>query len=141
MALKAVIGTKSGKCYQKELSATEAESLYSRVLGEEIDGQPLGLSKVTLQITGGSDVDGFPMRKDLPGTKRKRILVSKGTGFKGKLRKKRFGGLRIKKSFAGNTIFENTHQVNLKVVKGEDEIHKVFAPAPEETQGEEKAKE
>lgn len=131
MALKIVIGTKSGKSYQKELSAEEAEALHSRVLGEEINGELLGYTGVTFLITGGSDADGFPMRKDLPGTKRKKILLTKSIGFKGKLRGKRFGGLRYKKTIAGNTVNENTHQLNLKVTKGDSVIEKAFAPAEE----------
>ena len=132
MALKLVMGTKSGKTYQKELSPQEAETLYGRVLGEEIQGDSLGFSGVTLLITGGSDKEGFPMRKDLPGTRRKSIMIGKSLGFKGKLRKKRFGGLRIKKTVSGNTVYESTHQLNLKVLKGEDALAKAFAPAPEE---------
>ena len=139
--MKVVIGTKSGKTYQKELSGNEAEALYGRVLGEELRGELLGFSGVTFTIRGGSDAQGFPMRKDLPGTNRKQILITKGTGFKGKLRGKRFGGLRVKKTVAGNTVFEKTHQLNLMVNKGEDVIAKAFAPAPEETPQAPKAEE
>lgn len=131
MAIKVVIGTKDGKSYQKELSEQEAESLYGKVLGEEIRGELLNFSGVTLTITGGSDAQGFPMRKDLPGTRRKSILTGKSTGFKGKLRGKRFGGLRVKKTMAGNTIHEKTHQLNLKVVKGDKVIADAFAPKEE----------
>lgn len=131
MAIKLVMGTKSGKTFQKELSSEEAESLYNRVLGEELNGELFGYSGVSFQIKGGSDSQGFPMRKDLPGTQRKSILISKSTGFKGKLRGKRFGGLRIKKTVAGNTVYEKTHQLNLQVIKGEKELVKAFAPAEE----------
>lgn len=131
MAIKIVIGTKGGKSFQKEVSAEEAESLYGRVLGEELKGEVLGFSGVTFTITGGSDANGFPMRKDLQGAKRKKVLVTKGTGFKGKLRGRRFGGLRYKKTLAGNTVHENTHQLNLKVMKGDAAIEKAFAPAEE----------
>ncbi|MCA9496239.1 MAG: 30S ribosomal protein S6e [Nanoarchaeota archaeon] len=139
MAIKVVIGTKSGKTYQKELSNEESEALYGKVLGEELNGELLGFSGVKLLITGGSDASGFPMRRDLNGTKKKRILITKGTGFKGKLRSKRFGGLRIKKMVAGNTVFEKTNQLNLKVLKGDATIEKAFAPeekAPETPSGE-----
>jgi len=129
MAIKVVMGTKSGKAFQKELSSEEAESLYNRVLGEELNGELFGYSGVTFKITGGSDAQGFPMRKDLTGTKRKSILITKSTGFKGKLRGKRFGGLRIKKTIAGNTVHEKTHQLNLQVLKGEKALEAAFAPA------------
>ncbi len=128
MALKIVVGTKSGKSYQKELSSQEAEALYGRVLGEELNGDILGFSGAKLKITGGSDAQGFPMRADLPGTNRKRILIAKSTGFKGKLRGKRFGGLRVKKSIAGNTVNVKTHQLNIKVISGDEAVEKVFAP-------------
>ena len=137
MAIKLVIGTKSGKCYQKELSTQEAESLYGKVLGETINGELLGFSGVELELTGGSDIDGFPMRKDLHGPNRKKVLLTKGVGFKGKLRGKRFGGLRVKKTICGNTIHNKIHQVNVKVVKGEQVIEAAFAPAVEETPAEE----
>ncbi len=129
MGLKIVMGTKSGKTFQKELSDTEAEALHSRVLGEELDGNLLGYSGAKFVITGGSDSEGFPMRKDLPGTQRKKIMITKGLGFKGKLRGKRFGGLRVKKTVSGNTVSKKTHQLNLKVVKGDSIIEKAFAPA------------
>jgi small subunit ribosomal protein S6e len=129
MAIKVVIGTKSGKCYQKELSQEESESLYGRILGEEINGELIGFSGVKFLLTGGSDASGFPMRKDLPGIRKKKLLLSKGIGFKGKLRGKRFGGLRIKKTVAGNTVYEKTHQLNLKVLTGEEVITKAFAPS------------
>ncbi|USN43944.1 MAG: 30S ribosomal protein S6e [Candidatus Woesearchaeota archaeon] len=131
MAIKAVIGCKNGKSYQKEFSQEESESLNARVLGEEFDGSIVGFSGVTFQITGGSDAEGFPMRKDLNGTNRKQILLAKGVGFKGKLRKKRFGGLRVKKTIAGNTVYKKTHQLNLKVVKGDEVVEKAFAPQEE----------
>ncbi len=136
MAIKVVIGTKTGKCFQKELSQEESESLYNRILGEELNGELLGFSGVTLKVTGGSDASGFPMRADLPGTGKKSLLITKGVGFKGKLRGKRFGGLRVKKTVAGNTINEKTHQLNLKVIKGDKVVEAAFAPA-EETKTEE----
>ena len=133
MAIKIVIGTKSGKCYQKELSQQEAEALHGRTLGEEINGELIGVSGAKFLLTGGSDADGFPMRKDLPIAGKKKLLLRKGVGFKGKHRGKRFGGLRLKKTVAGNRIYEKTHQLNLKTTKGEKEVEKAFAPPQEES--------
>ncbi|MFT4244040.1 MAG: S6e family ribosomal protein [Candidatus Woesearchaeota archaeon] len=132
MAMKLVIGTKKGKCYQKELSQEEAESLYGKVLGETINGELLSFSGVELELTGGSDINGFPMRKDFHGSNRKKVLLTKGVGFKGKLRGKRFGGLRVKKMVCGNTLHSKIHQINAKVVKGEEAVEAAFAPAPAE---------
>ena len=131
MAIKLVMGTKSGKTFQKELSSTEAESLFGRVLGEELNGEMFGYSGVKFTISGGSDAQGFPMRKDLTGTSRKSLLIAKSTGFKGKLRGQKFGGLRIKRTVAGNTVDEKTHQVDLGVTEGAESLETAFATAEE----------
>jgi len=131
MTIKIVIGTKSGKCFQKELSQEESESLYGKVLGEEFNSEIIGITGAKFLITGGSDASGFPMRKDLNGINKKKLLITKSTGFKGKLRGKRFGGLRIKRTVAGNTVYEKTHQLNIKVTKGDKVIIDAFKPAVE----------
>lgn len=132
MALKVVIGTKSGKAFQKELSGEEAEALVGRVLGDELNGESIGISGAKFQLTGGSDSSGFPMRKDVRDKPRKKILITKSLGFKGKLRGKRFAGVRIKRTVAGNMIHAKTHQLNLKTISGDDKVEKAFAPAVEE---------
>ena len=131
MTIKIVIGTKSGKCFQKELSQEESESLYGKVLGEEFNSEIIGITGAKFLITVGSDASGFPMRKDLNGINKKKLLITKSTGFKGKLRGKRFGGLRIKRTVAGNTVYEKTHQLNIKVTKGDKVIIDAFKPAVE----------
>lgn len=131
MVMKIVIGTKEGKCYQKELSSEEAEALYGKTLGEEFNSEVIGITGAKFLITGGSDANGFPMRKDLPMAGKKKLLITKGIGFKGKLRGKRFGGLRVKKTVAGGIVYEKTHQLNVKTVKGDAAVEKAFAPAEE----------
>jgi len=68
------------------------------------------------------------MRKDLPGMNKKKILMTKGLGFKGKLRKKRFGGLRVKKIVAGNMVCDKTNQLNLKCTAGDEIIEAAIVP-------------
>jgi small subunit ribosomal protein S6e len=108
---KAVINDpKDGKSYQTSVTGHHANSLIGKKIGDVIDGIFVGLPGYKLQITGGSDKDGFPMRKDLPGPRRKKLLISKSTGFNPLER-----GLRQKKSVRGNTVAPDTLQVNLKV--------------------------
>jgi small subunit ribosomal protein S6e len=52
------------------------------------------------------------MRKDFPGIGRRRLLLTKGVGFKPKE-----NGLRRKKSIKGNTINQNIVQINMGVTK------------------------
>jgi len=52
------------------------------------------------------------MRHDIPGSARRRLLLSRGLGYKPKER-----GKRKKKSVRGNTINQQIVQVNMKVMK------------------------
>ncbi|HEY4704725.1 MAG TPA: 30S ribosomal protein S6e, partial [Thermoplasmata archaeon] len=99
-----------------------ANALVGRKLGEEIDGLFVGLPGYKLAITGGSDKDGFPMRRDLPGPRRRRILLSGGVGFHPPR-----SGMRKKKTVRGNTISPDTLQLNLKItVRGPKTIEDAF---------------
>lgn len=124
---KVVIGTKEGKCVQKELNEDQSQSLLDKKIGDSISGDLIGLQGYDLLITGGSDYCGIPMRKDVPGIARKKILTVVGTtGVKGFYGVKKGGkvitkkikkGIRIRKTVCGNTIHQKTAQVNLKVTK------------------------
>ena len=141
MAMKIVIGMKSGKSYQKELTKDTAEHLYGKKLGDEIKGDLVEFSGAVFKICGGSDEAGFPMRSDVLVAGRKRILTKRGVGFKGKTRGKSFDGLRVRKTVSGAIVYEKTHQLNLKCISGEDIIEKAFAPKVEENQEEVKSDE
>ena len=90
-------------------------------IGGKFDGSMIGLNGYVLQITGGSDTEGFPMRRNLPGTARKKLLLSGGVAYKSKR-----NGVKKRKSVRGNTISEDISQINVKVVengpKGIDEL-------------------
>jgi len=104
--------TKSGKSYQVQVTGHHANSLIGKKIGDEVDGIFISLPGYKLNITGGTDKDGFPMRKDLPGMGRRRLLLTEGKCFKPKE-----GGMRKKKSVRGNTINQDIVQINMKVVK------------------------
>lgn len=108
---KAVINDgKSGNTYQVNVTGHHANSLIGKKIGDVVDGIFVGLPGYKLTVTGGSDKDGFPMRKDLPGPRRKKLLVVRGHGFNTPEI-----GLRKKKSFRGNTIAPDTVQLNMKI--------------------------
>src|SRR5207302_8718693 len=78
---KAVIADpKSGKSYKRDITGHYANALIGKKLGDDLDGLYVGLRGYKLQISGGSDKDGFPMRHDLPGPRGKGLLVSRGVG-------------------------------------------------------------
>jgi small subunit ribosomal protein S6e len=103
---------KNGKSYQVPVAGHHANSLVGKKIGDEVDGIFISLPGYKLQITGGTDKDGFAMRRDLPGISRRRLLLSEGLGFKPKE-----NGMRKKKSVKGNTVNLDIVQINMKVVK------------------------
>lgn len=129
-----VSNPETGKSYQKELEAVQEKTVHGKRIGDSIKGDTLGLVGYELELTGGSDQQGFPMRVDLHGTSRKRLLLSGGPGYKTKRK-----GERKRKSIRGNTFANDIAQVNLKVVKaGKDKLEKLFGKAEEKPKAEEK---
>ncbi|MFW5928220.1 MAG: 30S ribosomal protein S6e [Thermoplasmatota archaeon] len=103
---------KEGKSYQTTVDGHHANSLIGKRIGDEVDGIFVGLPGFKLQVTGGSDIDGFPMKKNIPGPARKKVLGKGGIGFNIKE-----GGVKRKKTVRGNTISTNVNQVNMKIIE------------------------
>ena len=120
---KAVISDpKSGKTYSRTIAGHYASALIGKKIGDEVDGLFVNLPGYKLKITGGSDKNGFPMRHDVPGPRRRNVLVSGGIGFHPVRR-----GLRKRKNLRGNTISGDILQLNLKITqKGPKSIEDAF---------------
>ncbi len=90
-------------------------------IGDTIKGGLVGFPNYEFKITGGSDSSGFPMRRNVHGPVKKKILVSKrGTGYKPKRK-----GQKRRKTVRGNEITFDMTLINLSVVKyGETELFK-----------------
>ncbi len=95
-----------------EVEGTRAVPLIGKRIGETIDGSVVGLSGHKLQVTGGSDKDGFPMRPNIHGGVRVRAILSGGVGFHSKRQ-----GERRRKTLRGNVITEEIVQINMKIVE------------------------
>ncbi len=133
MVFKIVLSDpKSRKAYQKDADET-GSGLAGKKLGETVTGDFLGLTGYELQITGGSDKDGFPMRRDMEGIGRKKALLSSGPGFHPKIK-----GQRKRKSIRGNTVSAQIAQINMKIVKhGEKSVEELLGVKPKEKKAEE----
>ena len=107
--LKVVISEKATS-YARTVTDAQVSSLLGRRIGETVGGDAIGLPGYTLKITGGTDKSGFPLRGDLPGARQVRVLVGEGVGFHAPRR-----GMRKRRTFRGNTVSEDTVQVNLAV--------------------------
>ena len=105
---KLTISDIKGKSLSKELKDSDANPLLGLQLGNETDATVVGLSG-KIKLTGGSDKSGVPMRNDIHGAARKRVLLSKGVGLPDAEH-----GVRIRKLIRGNTISEEIYQINCK---------------------------
>ncbi|MDD1774251.1 MAG: 30S ribosomal protein S6e [Methanobacterium sp.] len=121
MAFKLVIS--EGKdSHQLEVPATESKPLVGLRIGEEFDASNIGLNGYTLKITGGSDKNGFPMKKDVDGPRRIKSLLAGGTGFKPKR-----DGQRRRKTVRGNTVSDDIVQISAVVAqKGKKSIEELL---------------
>jgi small subunit ribosomal protein S6e len=127
---------KTGLTIQKEVKDPAAKSFLGLKLGDSIKGETIDLKGYEFEISGGSDDCGFPMRKDVLGVSRKRILAYVGTG----LRKKEKGMLR-RKTVCGNTVHAKIAQINLKATKiGTDNIFGEAKTKAEKTKADREAK-
>ena len=95
-----------------ELEETRAAPLIGRRIGEVIDGSVVDLQGHKVQIMGGSDKDGFPMRRDVHGGVRRRVILSGGIGFNPQNE-----GERRRKTVRGNVITDEIVQLNMKIVE------------------------
>ena len=105
---KLTISDINGKSLSKELKDSDANPLLGLQLGNETDATVVGLTG-KLKLTGGSDKSGVPMRSDVHGSARKRVLLSKGVGLNDTEH-----GVRVRKLIRGNTISEEVYQINCK---------------------------
>jgi small subunit ribosomal protein S6e len=119
---------KSGKAYQVELKDAGANRFLGHRIGDKIDGAVLGLPGYSIVVTGGSDREGFPMRADLPGSRRRRLLVAGGTGYHPSAE-----GKKRRKSVHGKDISADVGQINVKIVEsGAKPVEELLGTASKE---------
>ena len=106
----AVSDPEDGTTYQVDVSDQDANRFIGREIGEEVDGNAVGLEGYTLEITGGSDDAGRPMREDVRGADLQSVLLEGGTGFN----PNRDGeGKRV--TIRGREVGDATRQINAVV--------------------------
>lgn len=117
------ISAADGEFKSESRKITLDENRFSRLegmkIGDTVRGGLIGFPNYEFIITGGSDSSGFPMRKDIHGPVKRKILVSKhSTGYHPKRE-----GQKRRKTVRGNEITADMTLINLKVTKfGEAEL-------------------
>jgi ribosomal protein S6E (S10) len=102
-----------GRTFKAE---TDNEGFIRMKIGDKLQGLVVSpeLEGYTLEITGTSDMAGFPGIKGEAGSQLRKLLLTKNE--KG-MNLTRPAGLRLKKSVRGEEISEKTVQINTKVLK------------------------
>lgn len=128
-AFTVVVGDpESGTTYQREIDGQDANRFLGRSIGDAVDGDAVGLPGYTLEVTGGSDDAGRPMRGDVRGAALKEVLLTGGTGYRPER-----DGERRRITVRGAEIGNETVQINATVIEaGEDSIEDLFSEDEDE---------
>ncbi len=111
-----------------EAKDAAANKFLGRKIGDVIDGDAVGMPGYSIEITGGSDREGFPLRRDLPGSKRRKILITGGTGYHPSEQ-----GKRKRKTVHGRDISADVGQINAKITeRGAKPVEELLGAAPAE---------
>jgi ribosomal protein S6E (S10) len=104
--------SKDGKTMKIEI---ESESLIRSKIGDKISGSSVSpdLDGYELEITGTSDLSGFPGIKGEAGGQLKRKVLTRADKGMNDTRK----GVRLRKTIRGEEITEKISQINMKVIK------------------------
>ncbi|MDD3573525.1 30S ribosomal protein S6e [Methanospirillum sp.] len=114
----------TGMAYNIDASGAGAGSFIGKSIGDEIDGSALGFDGYKIRITGASDRNGTPARKNLQFAGRRKILMTGGVGFHPVVE-----GERRRKMVRGGEITQDFVQINAVVAtQGSKALAEYFAP-------------
>ena len=108
-----VVGDESGDTRQFDVDGQDANRFLGREIGDEVDGTAIGADGLTLELTGGSDTAGRPMRENVPGTALKELLLDGGVGYTPSR-----DGERKRVTVRGREVGDETVQINARVAEG-----------------------
>jgi small subunit ribosomal protein S6e len=113
-----VADPESGRTYQQEVDGQDANRFIGLEIGDEVDGSAVGLDGYTVEITGGSDAAGRPMRTDVDGSGIEDVLLKGGPGFNPET-----DGERKRVSVRGSEVSDETVQLNVSIAeRGEGRV-------------------
>jgi small subunit ribosomal protein S6e len=95
-----------------EIEEARAVPFIGRKIGEVVEGAVVDLPAHKLQIMGGSDRDGVPMRPNVHGGVRRNVVLSGGVGFNPHAK-----GQRRRKTVRGDVITDEIVQINTKIIE------------------------
>jgi small subunit ribosomal protein S6e len=120
-----IVSDPNGTSQRVEIEDAQLRPLVGTRIGQVIDGSLAGMQGYKLKFTGGTDKDGVPMRPDVHGSARARIVLSGGVGYKPTDK-----GMQKRKVVRGNTISAETAFLNFSIVEA-PKAKKAPKPEPE----------
>jgi small subunit ribosomal protein S6e len=112
-----VVVSEGSTSYARTVADPQSAGFLGKRIGETVGGE-------LFRLTGGTDRSGFALRPDVPGGRQLRLYVGDGFGFAAPRH-----GMRRRRTFRGNTISEETVQVNLVIEqKGPKPLSELFVP-------------
>ena len=126
-----VADPETGETFQREVDGQDANRFLGRDLGDEVDGSAVGLDGFTLELTGGSDETGRPLRADVPGSSLKELLLESGVGYKPTR-----DGERKRVTVRGREISDAVAQINASVVDGDGSVADALGEGDEDADDE-----
>jgi small subunit ribosomal protein S6e len=107
----------TGRSFTREVDGQDANRFIGREIGEDVEGSAVGLDGFTLEITGGSDDAGRPMRPDVKGADLSEVLLSGGIGYNPDR-----DGERRRVTVRGREVGEPIAQLNVAVTGGDGSV-------------------
>ena len=108
-----VVSDATGSSQQVVVEGAESTDLMGAAIGDTVDGAVCGLDGITVELTGGSDAAGRPMRPDVPGSALTELLSSGGIGYRPTR-----DGERKRVTVRGRQVSAETAQVNAQIADG-----------------------
>jgi small subunit ribosomal protein S6e len=122
----------TGDSYQFDVDGQDANRFVGREIGDGVDGSAVGLDGYTVEITGGSDNAGRPMRGDVSGPDLTEVLLDGGTGFNPTR-----DGERKRVTVRGREVSDAVQQLNVTVAERGDESVAALLGEGDESEGDE----
>jgi small subunit ribosomal protein S6e len=117
-----------GTAHQFDVDGQDANRFMGRSIGEEVDGAAVGLDGYTLEITGGSDDTGRPMRGDVAGPNLKEVLLEGGVGYEPSR-----DGERKRVTVRGKEVSDEVRQINAKIAdRGDTDVDELLGDGGDE---------
>ncbi|HMB49801.1 30S ribosomal protein S6e [Natronoarchaeum rubrum] len=123
-----VADPETGATYQRDVDGQDANRFIGRSIGEDVDGGAVGLDGYTVELTGGSDDAGRPMRGDVDGPDLREVLLTGGVGYEPSR-----DGERKRVTVRGAEVSEAVAQINAKISeRGSTDVEELLGEGDED---------